>query len=287
MTKFISFTGKPLTFETFLNFSSEILDSSERTGYKDYLHECMDYKDELPFFEIEKLYQKSHSYFTEFLNIFMESTDFILNNNSKDIEYYFNNTTDILLKLTQYFKQGFDYINACDEYNFFINLSNLSFMDIELSQTNIEIKQKIYEINSKYLSTEFNDQLYITFLNDFVEKSEYIYISKLAVKMQEIINQGYIALDDYNELNFSEKFFFNLYEYYSTVVTYNNSSKVNEKLLNCDFTIRNNLLLILSTISLISYQYSLQNDQSNAFEALKILIDSYVELISTINQNIN
>jgi hypothetical protein len=147
--------------------------------------------------------------------------------------------------------------------------------------------QKIYEINSKYLSTEFNDQLYITFLNDFVEKSEYIYISKLAVKMQEIINQGYIALDDYNELNFSEKFFFNLYEYYSTVVTYNNSSKVNEKLLNCDFTIRNNLLLILSTISLISYQYSLQNDQSNAFEALKILIDSYVELISTINQNIS
>jgi len=42
MTKFISFTGKPLTFETFLNFSSEILDSSERSGYKDYLNECMD-----------------------------------------------------------------------------------------------------------------------------------------------------------------------------------------------------------------------------------------------------
>ncbi|RIN32124.1 hypothetical protein BU068_09190, partial [Staphylococcus succinus] len=90
MTKFISFTEKPLTLETFLIFSLEYLDSFERTEYKKYLHECMDYKDELPFFEIEKLYQKSHSYFTEFLNIFMESTDFILNNNnnSKDIEYY-------------------------------------------------------------------------------------------------------------------------------------------------------------------------------------------------------
>lgn len=288
MTKFISFTEKPLTFETFLNFSLEILNSFERNEYLRYLDKCMEYKDDLPFFEIENLYQKSYSHFSNFLDVFVENKDFILNNNSsQDIEYYFNNTTEILLKTTQYFKQGFDYLNVRDEYSFFINLIDLSSMNVEFSHIHTEFTEKITEINFKYSSVEFNDQLYINFLSDFVEKLEYIYISKLAVKLQEIINQEYITLDDYNELNFSEKFFFNLYEYYSTKVTYNSISKVNNKLIDCDFTIRNNLLFILSSIAIISYQYRLQNDESNGFEALKMLIDNYVELISTISQNIN